>query len=101
MFVNNGFDVKEYYIDCFLLYGKFLNVSIMGRSYIDDDEVIFVLLDYGEIKSEIICLKYKVDYKFVRFENGNRLVKMVLVEFLLFYFMKIGGEWCRSIYSNL
>ena len=101
--VNNGFDVKEYHIRCSPPYGKFLNVSIMGlRSYIDDDdEVISALSDYGEIKSEIIRLKYKADHELAGLENGNRLVKMVLVEPSLPYSMKIGGEWCRSIHSNL
>lgn len=99
--VNNGFDVKEYHIDCTPPHGKFLNVSIMGlRSYIDDDEVISVLSDYGEIKSDIIRLKYKADHELAGIENGNRLVKMILVEPSLPYSMKIGGEWCRIIHSN-
>ena len=46
--VNNGFDMKEFHIDCSPPYGKFLNVSIMGlRSYVEDEEVRFVLSEYG------------------------------------------------------
>lgn len=92
MLVNNGFDVKEYNIDCSPPHGKFLNVSIMGlQSYIDDDEVIPALSDYGEIKSEVIRLKYKAHCELAGLENCNRLVKMVLVEPLLPNSMKIGG----------
>ena len=77
--VSNGFDVAEIHVDCSPPHGKFLNVSIMGlRSYIDDDEVISALSDNGEIKSEVIRLKYKADHELAGLENGNSLVKMVL-----------------------
>ena len=64
-----------------------MNVSIIGlRSYIDDDEVISVLSDYGGMKSEVIRLKYKADHELAGLENGNRLVKMVLA-------MVTRGDW--------
>jgi hypothetical protein len=99
--INNGFDVAEIHVDCSPPHGKFLNVSIMGlRSYIHDAEVIDALTEYGEIKSEVIRLKYKADHELAGLENGNRLVKMVLAAPSLPYSMKIGGEWCRIIHSN-
>lgn len=88
LFVDNGFDVNEFYIDCLLLYGKFVNVSIMGLClYVEDEEVKLVLSEYGEFKSEVICLKYKVDYELVGFENGNCLVKIILEKFLILYLL--------------
>lgn len=99
--VNNGFDVDEIHIDCSPPHGKFLNVSIMGlRSYIHDAEVTEALAEYGEIKSEVIRLKYKTGHELAGLENGNRLVKMILSAPSLPYSMKIGGEWCRIIHNN-
>ena len=61
--VNNGFDVNEFHVDCSPPHGKFLNVSIMGlRSYVEDEEVKSVLSEYGDLKSEVIRLKYKADH---------------------------------------
>ena len=93
-FVNNGFDVVEIHVDCSPPHGKFLNVSIMGlQSYIDDNEVNSVLSSYGEIKSEVIRLKYKADHELAGLENGNRLVKMVLAEPSLPYSMVLRGYY--------
>lgn len=47
------------------------------RSYIEDDEFKKVLSQYGEIKREVIRLKYKADLAFEGLENGNRLVKVL------------------------
>lgn len=99
--VNDGFDINEFHIDCFPPHGKFLNVSIMGlRSYVEDDEVKLVLSEYGELKSEVIRLKYKADHDLAGLENGNRLVKMVLDKPSIPYSIRIGGEWCRVIHNN-
>lgn len=98
---EEGFDVEESYIFCYLLYGKFINVSIMNLwFYILDEDVKEVLKEYGDIKSEVICLKYKKDYDLVGLENGNCLIKMLLMKFFIFYLFWIGGEWCRVIYDN-
>ena len=76
--VNDGFDVKEFHIDCSPPHGKFLNVSILGlHSYVDDEEVKSVLSEYGELKTNVIRLKYKTDHDLAGLENGNRLVKMM------------------------
>ena len=62
--VNNGFDIEEFHVDCSPPHGKFFNVSIMGlRSYVEDEVVKSVLSEYGELKSEVICLKYKADHE--------------------------------------
>ena len=99
--VNDGFDVKEFHIDCSPPHGKFLNVSILGlRSYVDDEEVKSVLSEYGELKSDVIRLKYKTDHDLAGLENGNRLVKMVLDKPSIPYSLRIGGEWCRIIPNN-
>ena len=99
--VNDGFDVKEFHIDCSPPHGKFLNVSILGlRSYVDDEEVKSVLSEYGELKSDVIRLKYKTDHDLAGLENGNRLVKMVLDKPSIPYSLRIGGEWCRIIHNN-
>ena len=99
--VNNGFDVNEFYVDCSPPHGKFLNVSIMGlRSYVEDEEVKSVLSEYGDLKSEVIRLKYKADHDLAGLENGNRLIKMVLDKPSIPYSLRIGGEWCRVIHNN-
>lgn len=99
--VNNGFDIEEYHIDCSPPHGKFLNVSIMGlRSYVEDEEVKSALGEYGELKSEVIRLKYKADHELAGLENGNRLVKMILDKPSIPYSLRIGGEWCRIIHNN-
>ena len=99
--VNNGFDVKEFHIDCSPPHGKFLNVSILGlRLYVDDEEVKSVLSEYGELKSNVICLKFKTDHDLAGLENGNRLVKMVLDKPSIPYSLRIGGERCRIVHNN-
>ena len=77
--VNNGFDVNKFHVDCSPPHGRSLNVSVMGlRSNIEDEEVKSVLSEYGDLKSEVIHLKYKADHELAGLENENRLVKMVL-----------------------
>ena len=99
--VNNGFDVNEFHVDCSPPHGKFLNVSIMGlRSYVEDEDVKSVLSEYGDLKSEVIRLKYKADHDLAGLENGNRLIKMVLDKPSIPYSLRIGGEWCRVIHNN-
>ena len=99
--VNDGFDIKEFHIDCSPPHGKFLNVSILGlRCYVDDKDVKSVLREYGELKSDVIRLKYKTDHELAGLENGNRLVKMVLDKPSIPYSLRIGGEWCRIIHNN-
>ena len=99
--VNDGFDVKEFHVDCSPPHGKFLNVSILGlRSYVEDEEVKSVLGEYGDLKSDVIRLKYKTGHELAGLENGNRLVKMVLDKPSIPYSLRIGGEWCRVIHNN-
>ena len=53
--IEHGFDVEESHVSCHPLQGKYVNVSIMGlRSYIEDDDLIATLGDYGEVKSDVI-----------------------------------------------
>ena len=99
--MNNGFDIKEFHIDCSPPHGKFLNVKMMGlRSYVEDEEVKYTLGEYGELKSEVIGLKYKADHEVAGLENGNPLVKMILDKPSIRYSLRIGGEWCRIIHNN-
>jgi len=56
-------------------HGRFLNLNILGlRSYVEDEEVKSVLNKYGELKSEVILLKYKADHQLAGLEKGNHLV---------------------------
>lgn len=99
--VNNGFDIEEFHIDCSPPHGKFLNVTMMGlRSYVEDQEVKSALSAYGELKSDVIHLKYKTDHELAGMENGNRLVKMILDKPTIPYSLRISGEWCRIIHNN-
>jgi len=80
---------------------KFIVVStFILRSYIEDDEFKKVLSQYGEIKREVIRLKYKVDLAFAGLENGNRLVKVLLEKKTIPYLLRIGDEWCRVIHKD-
>ena len=99
--IEYGFDVEESHVSCHPPQGKYVNVSIMGlRSYIEDDDLIATLSDYGQVKSDVIRLKYKADHELAGLQNGNRLVKMVLEKPLIPYSVKIAGEWCRIIHNN-
>ena len=99
--VEQGFDIEEVHVSVHPPQGKYVNVSIMGlRSYIDDQDVKDALSLNGEIKSEVVRLKYKADHKLAGLQNGNRLVKMVLEKQSIPYSLRIGGEWCKIIHNN-
>ena len=99
--VEEGFDVSELHVSCHPPHAQSINVSIMGlRSYIEDKEVRKVLSQYGEIKGDVIRLKYRADHELAGLENGNRLVRMLLTEKSIPYSLRIGGEWCRIIHNN-
>lgn len=70
------------------------------RAYIEDASIIKELEKFGEIKSEVIRLKYKKGHDLVGVENGNRLVRMVLTKPSVPCSLKIEGEWCRVIHNN-
>ena len=69
-------------------------------AYICDNDVIEKLSEYGQIKGQVIRLKYKHDHDLAGLENGNRLIRMVLTSPSIPYSLKIGGEWCRVIHNN-
>ena len=73
--IKEGFD---FHVSCYPPQDEFTVVSIFTlRSYIEDDEFKKVLSQYGEIRREVIRLKYKADLAFAGLENGNRLVKVL------------------------
>lgn len=99
--IDNGFDCQELHISCHPPRGQSTNVSIMGlRAYIADDDILTALRPYGEIKGEVIRLKYKADHDLAGLENGNRLVRMILTKPSIPYSLKIADEWCRIIHTN-
>ena len=99
--IENGFDTGPHHISCHPPHGYYLNVSIMGlKAYISDAEVYEKLQQYGEIKGNIIRLKYKANHELAGLENGNRLLRMVLTSPSIPYSLQIGGEWCRIIHNN-
>ena len=78
--INNSFDVD---IACSPPHGAYTNVSVMGLkayNFIHDEDIIAKLSHYGEIKGNIIRLKYKADHPLHGLENGNRLVRMILTK---------------------
>ena len=70
------------------------------RAYVEDKALIKALVPYGDIKGEVIRLKYKADHDLAGLENGNRLVRMILNKPSIHYSLKIGNEWCRIIHNN-
>ena len=101
--IENGFDLEELHVQCKPppprdYYG---NVSVMGlRAYVEDKALIKALVPYGDIKGEVIRLKYKADHDLAGLENGNRLVHMILNKPSIHYSLKTGNEWCRIIHNN-
>ncbi len=99
--IEEGFDLGDSHVICHPPHGQSVNVSIMGlRSYIDDEDVKEALNQYGEIKGEVVRLKYKADHELAGLQNGNRLVKMCLSKKSIPYSLRIGGEWCRVIHND-
>ena len=99
--LENGFDTATQHHQCHSLHGLYKNVSILGlKAFISDDEVTQKLQNYGEIKGDIIRLKYKNDHTLAGLENGNRLIRMMLTAKSIPYSLNIGGEWCRIIHNN-
>ena len=77
--IENGFDTGPHHIRCHPPHGYYLKLSIMGlKAYISDAEVYKKLQQYGEIKGNIIRLKYKANHELAVLENCNRLLRMVL-----------------------
>ena len=101
LLIEEGFDMDEVHVCCHPPHGFYTNVSILGlRSYVDDVDVKDCLSQFGEVKGEVIRLKYKADHDLAGIENGNRLVKMVLGARSISYSMRIEGEWCRVIHDK-
>ena len=99
--IEEGCDLRDSHVICHRPHGQSVNVSIMGlRSYIDDEDVKEALSQYGEIKGEVVRLKYNTDHELARLQNGNRLVKMCLSKKSIPYSLRIGGEWCRVIHND-
>ena len=99
--IDSGFSIEELHATCNPPRGYYMNVSIMGlRAYVDNDEIVKALQPYGEIKGEVVRLRYKADHDLAGLENGNRLVKMILSKPSIPYSLKIADEWCRIIHNN-
>ena len=99
-FIDRGIDFNDIHLSWNPPHGYYVNVSILGlRAYIDDDKVIEALSEYGEIKSKVIRLKYKIDHDLAGLEKGNRLVRMVLGRTSIPY-SNIDGRWCHIIHNN-
>ena len=95
-FIDSGVDYHDIHLNCNPPHGYYVNVSILGlRAYVNDDKVIEVLSKFGEIKSDVIRLKYKADHKLAGIENGNQLVRMVLTKVSIPYSLRIDGQWCQ------
>ena len=99
--IENGFDSGSNHIRCHPPHVYYLNVSIIGlKANICDEEVHEKLAQHGEIKGQIIRLKYKSMHVLAGLENRNRLIRMVLTFPSIPYSLNIGGEWCRVIHNH-
>jgi len=77
-FIDSGLDFDQIHIECRPPQDYYVNVSILGLcAYISDQAVLDALEDFGEIKSEVIRLKYKSDHDFAGVQSGNRVVRMI------------------------
>lgn len=98
--IDSGIDWNEIHITCHAPHGYYTYVSLLGLLAIEDDEIEQALRTFGDIKGEVIRLKYKSDHDLAGLENANRLVKMVLSKPAIPYSLRISGEWCRVIHNN-
>lgn len=100
-FIDSGCDFHSIHLECRPPHGYYVNVSKLGLpAYIGDDDVHNALSEIGEVKSEVIRLKYKRNHELAGLENGNRLVRLVLSKPSMPYSLQIDGEWCRIIHSD-
>lgn len=99
--IEHSFDSDENHINCHPPRGYYLNVSIMGlKAYVNDDEVIEKLSEYGEVKALVMRLKYRQEHQLAGLENGKRLIHIALTAQSIPYSLQIGREWCRIIHNN-
>ena len=99
--IEHGLDSGKNHINCHPPRGYYLNASIMGlKAYVEDDEVIAKLSEYGEVKGSVIRLKYRQEHELPGLENGNRLIRIILTAPSIPYSLQIGGEWCRINHNN-
>lgn len=99
--IKSGFNCNDQHVACNLPRSYYTNISIMGlRAYVEDETIIKALTQYGEIKSDVIRLTYKLDHDLAGLENGNRLIRVILLKPSMPYSIKIGNEWCRIIHNN-
>ena len=99
--IENGFGLNELHVQCNpppprILYQR----QCYGPSRFEDQALKEALQPYGEIKGDVIRLKYKADHDLAGLENGNRLIRMILHKPSIPYSLKIGDEWCRIIHNN-
>ena len=98
--LQHGFDAGDSHIMCKPSTGEWTNVSVLHLpTFIEDNHLTTILSTYGELKSEIIRLKYHKDHPLAGIENGNRLVRMHVMRTIP-YSLKIEDHWCRIIYTN-
>ena len=99
--IEHGFNSGDNHINCHPPRGYYLNVSIMGlKAYVEDEEVVAKLSEYGEVKGSVIRLKYRQEHELAGLENGNRLIHIVVTAPSIPYSLQISGEWCRIIHNN-
>ena len=99
--IEHSFDSGENHIYCHPSRGYYLNVSIMGlKAYVNDDEVMEKLSEYGEGKGSVMRLKYRQEHQLAELENGKRSIHIVLTAQSIRYLLQIDREWCRIIHSN-
>ena len=68
--IEHGFDSGDNHINCHPRRGYYLNVSIMGlKAYVEDEEEIAKLSEYGEVKGSVIRLKYRQEHELAGLEN--------------------------------
>ena len=83
--VEEGFDVIEVHISCPLPHAHLINVRVYSRT-LRTKKKQRSYRNIGEIKGDVIRLKYRATYHLAGLENGNRLVRMLLTEKSIPYF---------------
>ena len=98
--IEEGFELEDTHIECNPPVGVYKNVSIIGlRAYVEDEEVMKILRQFGTEKGPLIRLKFKRDHPLAGMENGNRMVSMHLRASVP-YALKIDGLHCRVIHNQ-
>ncbi|EDO28597.1 predicted protein [Nematostella vectensis] len=96
--IKEGFNIESQHISCHPPRGYYTSVSIMGlRAYVDEK---VILKNHGEIRREIIRLKYKIGHELECLENENRLLHPLTEKSYLLVAEEVANLYRQELQSD-